>query len=312
MGQNHTNASADRMPSAKILIVEDERIVAADLQGRLERMGYEILEVISSGAAAVEYAVTNRPDLVLMDITLRGGMDGVAAAEEMRRRIDVAVVYLTAHSDEATLQRAKITDPFGYVLKPFDERELLKTIEMALYKGTTDKRLREHQHWLSTTLQTINDAVITTDTEGRIHLFNPVAERVTGWTSERAEGLGIDQVCIFVNDDTRQSSIVPGDSVIMVSRTGARTHMQRIVTPIRDPRGATIGAVYAFRDRAFIGLPCPKNRAGIGSIIGIFPPHPFETGRTLILRDHPQIVKSEGESISGFIKPFGCAAGSMP
>jgi PAS domain S-box-containing protein len=238
------------MPSAKILIVEDERVVAADLQGRLEGIGYHVLDVISSGAEAIEYAVANRPDLVLMDITLRGGVDGIAAVEEMRRRIDVTVIYLTAHSDEATLQRAKITDPFGYVLKPFHERELLKTIEMALSKSTADKRLREHQHWLSTTLQTINDAVITTDTEGRIRLFNPVAERVTGWTSEEAEGLGIDEVCIFVKDEPRQSSITPGDSVIMLSRGGTRTHMRRIVTPIRDARGATVGIVHAFRDRS--------------------------------------------------------------
>jgi PAS domain S-box-containing protein len=238
------------MPSAKILIVEDERIVAADLQGRLERIGYDVLDVISSGAEAVKYAIAHRPDLVLMDITLRGGMDGVAAAEEMRGQIDVTVVYLTAHSDEATLQRAKITDPFGYVLKPFDERELLKTIEMALYKSATDKRLREHQHWLSTTLQTIADAVVTTDTEGRIHLFNPVAERVTGWTTAEAEGRSIDEVCAYVNDEARQSSLASDDAVVVLSRSGTRTHMQRIVTPIRDARGATVGTVYAFRDRS--------------------------------------------------------------
>ena len=238
------------MPSAKILIVEDEGIVASDLRGRLERIGYHVLDVISSGPAAVEYAVDRRPDLVLMDITLRGGMDGVEAVEEMRRRIDVTVVYITAHSDEATLQRAKITDPFGYVLKPFDERELLKTIEMALYKNATDRKLREHQHWLSTTLQTIDDAVITTDTEGRVHLFNPVAERMTGWTSQEAVGRRIEAVCTFINDETRHASIKSGDSVIMVSRTGKRTHMQRIVTPIRDARGVTIGTVHAFRDRS--------------------------------------------------------------
>jgi len=236
------------MPKARILIVEDERIIAVDLQGHLERIGYQVLDVLSSGAEAVAYAVASRPDLVLMDITLRGDMDGVAAAEEIRRQSEITVVYLTAHSDEATLQRAKITDPFGYVLKPFDERELLKTIEMALYKSATDKQLRENQHWLSTTLRSIDDAVVTTDTEGRIHLFNPVAERVTGWTSEEAVGRAIEEVCVLVNDGARSATDAPEAPVVVVGRTGMRTHMQRIVTPIRDAYGGEVGVVYAFRD----------------------------------------------------------------
>jgi two-component system, sensor histidine kinase and response regulator len=238
------------MQKARILIVEDERIVAADLRGRLERMGYDVLNVISSGREAVDFAVANHPDLVLMDITLRGDMDGVAAADEMRRRFEVTVIYLTAHSDDATLQRAKITEPFGYVLKPFDERELLKTIEMALYKNATERRLREHQRWLLTTVQSIDDAVITTDAGGKIHLFNPVSERVTGWTAEQAFGQSVDEVCSFVPDVGRPTAPGVEEIGVVENRNGAKTHVQRIVTPIRDADGMVIGTVYLFRDRS--------------------------------------------------------------
>jgi two-component system, sensor histidine kinase and response regulator len=238
------------MPNAKILIVEDERIVAADLQGRLERMGYNVLGIISSGREAVNLAAEQRPDLVLMDITLRGEMDGVAAAEEMRRLFEVTVIYLTAHSDDATLQRAKITEPFGYVLKPFDERELLKTIEMALYKNATERRLREHQHWLQATVQSIDDAVITTDADGKIHLFNPVSERITGWSAERAVGQSLDALCRFVPDREESPSSTVPDIGVLLGQSGEQTQVQRIVTPIHDAEGNVIGAVHIFRDRS--------------------------------------------------------------
>ncbi|MCP4608053.1 MAG: response regulator, partial [Planctomycetes bacterium] len=121
------------MANTRILVVEDEGIVAIDLQNRLERLGYDIPVVVSSGEQAIQQAADIRPDLILMDIMLEGEMDGVAAAEQIRPRFDIPVIYLTAFSDADTLQRAKITEPFGYILKPFEIRELHTTIEMALY-----------------------------------------------------------------------------------------------------------------------------------------------------------------------------------
>jgi PAS domain S-box-containing protein len=133
------------MSRAKILIVEDESIVASDLRLRLERMGYTVPAVLSTGEDAVSAAEQHLPDLILMDITLKGKMDGVEAAEIIGRRRACPIVYLTAHSDETTLERAKITDPFGYVLKPFEEREVFATIEMALYKHAAQVHLRESE-----------------------------------------------------------------------------------------------------------------------------------------------------------------------
>src|SRR5262245_27333331 len=121
-------------PKVKVLVVEDEAVVAINLQERLERLGYEVPALAACGEEAVRLAATVEPDLVLMDIRLKGSMDGIEAAEEIRRRYHRPVIYLTAYADEATLRRAQVTEPFGYLLKPFREPELYTCIEMALYK----------------------------------------------------------------------------------------------------------------------------------------------------------------------------------
>src|SRR5262245_31770918 len=122
------------MAASKILIVEDEQIVALELRDRLARMGHEIVGVAVTGEDAVDQARRFEPDLVLMDVKLKGDMDGVEAAEVIGRSMDVAVVYLTAFADDRTLQRAKMTEPHGYIVKPFQDRELHVVIEVALYR----------------------------------------------------------------------------------------------------------------------------------------------------------------------------------
>lgn len=120
------------MSKIKILIVEDEAIVALDIATRLEKMGYVVLDVAASGEEAIAAATTAKPSLVLMDIMLQGEMDGIEAAEYIHTKQGIPIVYLTANADENTLQQAKVTAPFGYILKPFKEKELRATIEIAL------------------------------------------------------------------------------------------------------------------------------------------------------------------------------------
>jgi len=122
------------MTHSRILIVEDEAIIAADLQRRLSRMGCEVVGMAASGEDAVRLATTLKPELILMDINLRGEMDGTQAAQQLRTQLQLPVVYLTASSGTSVVKRAKLTDAFGYLLKPIDERLLQITIEMALYK----------------------------------------------------------------------------------------------------------------------------------------------------------------------------------
>ena len=129
------------MAHTQILVVEDERIVAADIQKRLENRGYSVPVIVSSGVEAIRKAEETRPALVLMNMSLEGDIDGITAAGQIRARFDIPVIYLTAFSDKRTLQEAKVTEPYGYILKPFDEKELHTTIEMALYKHKSERKL---------------------------------------------------------------------------------------------------------------------------------------------------------------------------
>ena len=126
----------------KVLIVEDESVVAMELEDRLTLMGYDVVGACASGSAAFERIAVKRPDIVLMDIHLQGEKDGIAVAMEIAARFDIPVVYLTAHSDVATLQRAKTANSYGYLLKPFRVEELKTTLEMAMYRHQSDVQLR--------------------------------------------------------------------------------------------------------------------------------------------------------------------------
>jgi PAS domain S-box-containing protein len=173
---------AEKTRKVSILLAEDEGIVAKDIANTLRNMGYEVTAIVSSGNEAVKKALELAPDLVLMDIGLEGDTDGILAAMEIKNRMHIPVIYLTAYSDDVTLQRAKVTEPYGYILKPFEERELYTSVEMALYKHQMEKRLRDSEEWLSTILRNIGDAVIATDKEGRVRFMNPLAREITGCT----------------------------------------------------------------------------------------------------------------------------------
>ena len=131
------------MKKACILVVEDEAIVARDIQSILKSLGYNVPCFVSCGSEAIKKVELFRPDLVLMDIVLKGDMDGIQTANEIKKTYGIPIVYLTAYCDENTLKRAKLTEPYGYILKPFDERELYITTEMALYKHKTEKERKE-------------------------------------------------------------------------------------------------------------------------------------------------------------------------
>lgn len=133
------------MSAVKVLVVEDESIVALDIQHRLRAMGYDVVGLALTGPEALELVERTSPDLVLMDIRLKGPLTGIETAEQLRSRRDLPVIYLTAYTDQATLERARISEPFGYVVKPFEDRELSITIEIALYRHEVERQLRESE-----------------------------------------------------------------------------------------------------------------------------------------------------------------------
>ncbi len=248
--------------SVQVLIVEDEGIVAKDLQGMLRQIGYVVPETASTGEAAVQKAVANRPDLILMDINLRGSIDGVEAAERIRGKLDVPIVYLTANSDEATLQRAKTTDPFGFLLKPFEERSLHAAIEMALYKHRTERGIRQREQWLSTTLKSIADGVITTDADGRVTFVNAVAEKLTGWRHAEAMHRPYSEVFHILDETNRtpgkdrvalaltegSCDIVNQQALLIARAAKSEVLIEHSIAPIREDEGQTLGCVIVFCD----------------------------------------------------------------
>ncbi|MFT4632666.1 MAG: diguanylate cyclase (GGDEF)-like protein/PAS domain S-box-containing protein [Candidatus Azotimanducaceae bacterium] len=195
------------MPPKTLLLVEDEVLVARDITARLTRMGYEVIGSATRGLEAVEKALSLRPDLILMDINLKDEMDGVEAAIRIRHQYDVPVIFCTAYSNDATLERAKVSEPYGYVLKPFDNRELNINIEIALYKHQAERDLADTHRRLDATLANITDAVIAADMSGQILLMNPVAEQLTGWRHYEARTSSLATVLPL-------ASFLPGEAVL--------------------------------------------------------------------------------------------------
>ena len=249
------------MESAQILVVETERNVAKDLKARLEGMGYGVAAVTSSGKQAIEKAKRTHPDLALLDIALKGEPDAVEAADQLHAHFHVPVVYLTARADARTLKRARIAEPFGYILKPFHDRELQVCVEAALHKHRMEKRLQESERRLSTTLTSIGDAVMATDNQGLVTFMNPVAQSLTGWKQQEALGKNLQDVFRIVNEITRKpvenpttrvlrEGVVVGlaNHTLLIAKDGREIPIEDSGAPIRDEEGNTLGVVLVFKD----------------------------------------------------------------
>jgi hypothetical protein len=244
----------------RIVVVEDEAIVAMDLEMQLQAIGYQVIAQFSKGEEAAAHVPALAPDVVLMDIRLAGSMDGIEAARRIRAALDVPIVYLTAHSDDDTFGRARATDPVAYVLKPFDRRSLKAALDLGVYRHATDVKLRRMERWLTSTLRSMGDGVVTTDVDGQVRNLNDVAATITGWTSEEAAGRNLADVLPLIdgkgapieNPVTRviAEGVVLGLSpdTMLVTRDGRRVPIQDSAAPIRDEAGAVVGAVIVFRD----------------------------------------------------------------
>jgi len=248
--------AASKRP-ANILVVEDESIIALDIKATLQALGFEVQAIASSGQEAIDKSRRFLPDLVLMDIHLRGEMDGIEAIQRIRSEVDVPVIYLTAYADPGTVQRARETAPYGYLLKPFEQRELQIVIEMALHRHEMQRKLRESERWLAATLRSIGDSVIAADGEWRVRFMNPAAEKLTGWQAHEARGRDLGEVArvsiaegprpLAADDQRTRGGIAQG---VLLSRDGRRVPIEESSTTIRDETGRVVGSVLAIRERA--------------------------------------------------------------
>lgn len=249
------------MAKAQILIVEDENTVTESLQELLKNGGYSVAGVASAGEEAIKKTLKLRPDLVLMDIKLKGDVDGVEAARQIHESLDIPIIFLTGYADNDLLERAKITEPYGYLLKPFVAKELRAIIEMSLYKHKMERKLRETEQWYATTLRCIGDAVITTDARGLITYMNTHSEALTGWEQKSALGKELGEILKVKNAVTDKqiknlikkalcedqvANIV--NQMILITRDGRKTPIESDFASIKDDKRGNIGVVIAFRD----------------------------------------------------------------
>jgi hypothetical protein len=241
----------------RILIVEDESLIAADLARRIARLGYPPPAIAPSGEEALARARATRFDLVLMDVRLRGEMDGVAAAAALQSEMRTPVVFVTAHADEETIERAKFTEPLGYLLKPVSDADLRIVIRNAIHKATMERRLLTGAAWLATTLRSVGDGIVATDSDGQVAFLNPAAERLTGWPDGEAQGHGLMDVLRLYDEVTGQLASNPvfelaereTRTYTLVSQAGARTQVE---VECFENRAAdeVLGSVLTVRDIA--------------------------------------------------------------
>lgn len=235
-----------------LLVVEDEAVVAMDIAGQLRDMGYRVCGCVDNGRDAIARARADRPDLVLMDVVLKGDMDGIAAAAAIGAELQIPILFLTAYSDDQTVDRAAGAMPYGYLTKPFQGRELRAVIEVALRKAEVERALRDKERWLSSVLHGVGDAVIALDADGRVGLANPAAESLLG--AEILRGRSAAEV-VRLEDDTggtvglaHHDCTARSGAAVLVTGAGQRIPVDYSAGPICDERSHPMGTAIVLHD----------------------------------------------------------------
>jgi PAS domain S-box-containing protein len=246
--------------STKILIVEDDKSVALVTSRMLQNMQYKITGIAASCEATFKLIESDKPDLILMDIMIEGKMDGIETARLIKEKYDIPVVYLTAYSDNESINRAKETDPFGYLIKPFNQADLKSTVEIALKKIEIEQKLKENELWFRSTLNSIDDAVIATDPIGNIKFLNGIAEKLSGFDSDEVKGKKLEEIYKTIQDLTSEGFaylLSEGsknfkeaffNNKILLNRYGHKIPVEEKISTIKLSSGEIIGKVVTFRD----------------------------------------------------------------
>jgi PAS domain S-box-containing protein len=245
--------------TANILIVEDESLIAEEIARRLRQMGHTICGIVDNARDAFALVSVVRPDMALVDINIKGTEDGIAVARRLKNFHDVPVIFLTAHADPATLREATETEPYGFIVKPFDQRGLAAALQIALRRRHAEQQIMKLERWLAATMTSIGDGVIATDSEYRVVLMNPVAEHLGRWRAEDAIGKSVTDV--FVTDGVGSESLsatiaraaetgvaIQLDDRMLLRADGTSLSIDDSVSPIRDEAGRINGVVIVFRD----------------------------------------------------------------
>ena len=250
------------MTKARVLVVEDEGVVALALQKCLTHLGHEVVGAVATGEDAIRKARELEPDVILMDIRLRGRMDGIDAASKISKGMGLPVIYLTAYSDDKTLERARGTEPFGYLLKPWDENAVRSAIEMTLYKAVSQANVKTGRDNLSSILEGLTEAVVVTDFKGAVNFMNSSAERILGARSSEALGNPYQTVLRLLDETTGAAARIPAGRALLEKQNVILTGLllqisdERSVpvdvniSPMISEGGTVTGMALSFHERA--------------------------------------------------------------
>ncbi|MEI7433997.1 MAG: PAS domain S-box protein, partial [Methanomicrobiales archaeon] len=238
------------MSKSSILIVEDEALIAANIVQSLSSLGYTVFEPVATGDEAIQAVLAEKPDLVLMDIELYGPINGIETAKKIRAIANIPVVYLTAYTDEMLLKEARLTEPYGYIVKPSHNRELHATIEMALYKHALDSKLRESEEKYRTLLETLNEGVWVIDNEAVTTFVNPKMAEILGYTVDEMTGRSLfsfmddegRRICEW-NIERRQQGIKEQHDFEFLKKDETRIYASLEATPLLGKDGQYLGAI---------------------------------------------------------------------
>jgi PAS domain S-box-containing protein len=240
----------------KILVVEDEPIVALDLQQEVEQLGLSVVGQAESADEALMAAEENRPDLALMDVRIVGSMDGIQAARLLREAYGIPVIFLTSYSDEATVKRAARELPYGYLTKPFQRRELKAALEVGLHRGKAEAQQKAEQEAISATVDGMREGVVLLTAERTIRFMNAAAEDLTGWPIDDAKEKPVEEVLRL--GEHSQCLPQPGGADAAVEEFGlalepnggGRILVDLSVSPLSNHSSERIGWVITLRDAA--------------------------------------------------------------
>ena len=250
------------MEKARIMVVEDEGVVALQLKEALQGLGYEVPVVALTGEDAVAKMMEVEPDLVLMDIHLKGSLNGIEAAKRIRHRLDVPIVYLTAFSDAETLEQAQLTEPYGYVLKPVDEKSLHAIIQMSLLKHRRTRGQRESGWWMSAVAASMMEAVVICDPKGYVKFVNPSTEALLSMSQPDLLEKRLHDVVKLIDAEKRtplsfpvSEPLLEGKSTLrgncrLLAGEGKEVPVEFSASPLRSPEGTLFGILYVFRETA--------------------------------------------------------------
>jgi PAS domain S-box-containing protein len=244
----------------RIFAVEDDEFFVKVLTIGLKKGGYELAGVVASGEEAIQQAKNVQPDLVLMDMGLSGTLDGIDTAEQIRTVYGIPVIFLTSSDDQDLLHRAKYVEPFAYLAKPFRQQDLVSAIEIALYKHEVEKKLKQREAWLATTLRCVGDGMIVTDGVGRIEFINEIAKRIFGIKEIEVVGRPFADIVTLKSrltdspaGDLVQLAVLQGGTMDIGKDLRVASSLQGDVDlegeiSLSEVQGAIVGSVFTFRD----------------------------------------------------------------